>query len=76
MVEKIRDASDDIDFGMMWRLLPKNIEAEKQRFRVESPEADKLVWQMQTAVFSDDIDLFFRQISGRAVESIHTLPLV
>lgn len=76
MVEKIRDASNDIDFGMAWRLLPKNIYQEKKRFSLENSGADKLLWQMQTAAFSDDIDLFFRQISGKPVENAHSLPLI
>lgn len=76
LMEKIRDASDDIDFGMLWRLLPKNIEVERSRFKVENEEGDKLLWKMQTAAFSDDIDLFFRQISGRLLDTAQSLPLV
>lgn len=76
LIEKIRDASDDIDYGMLWRLLPKNIEVEKNRFNVENEEGDKLLWKMQTAAFSDDIDIFFRQISGRPLDTAQSLPLV
>lgn len=76
LVEKIRDASDDIDFGMLWRLLPKNIAVERASFNVENKEADKLLWTTQAAAFSDDIDLFFRQISGWPLENTQSLPLV
>lgn len=76
LVEKIRDASDDIDFGMLWRLVPKNIAVERASFSVENKEADKLLWTTQAAAFSDDIDLFFRQISGWPLENSQSLPLV
>jgi len=76
LVEKIRDASNDIDFGMLWKLLPKNIDLEKEKFNVENKEADKLLWKMLTAAFSDDIDLFFRKISGWPLDNAQSLPLV
>lgn len=76
MIEMVRDSSKDIDFGMLLRLLPKNIELEKRRFQVENTEAEKLLWNMQRAMFSDDIDMFFRQISGRPVGVANSIPLI
>lgn len=76
MIELIRNSSADIDFGMLLGFLPKNIEYEKRKFQVENQEAERLLWNMQRATFSNDIDTFFRQISGRPIEGSSEVPLV
>lgn len=76
MIELIRNSSAEIDFGMLLGFLPKNLEYEKRRFQVENQEAERLLWNMQRATFSNDIDTFFRQISGRPIEGSSDVPLV
>lgn len=74
LIETIRNKSDDIDFGLLCNLLPKNIEYEKRRFHVNF-DVDHSDLYPRGLVFSDDIDQFFKQLSD-AVPKDENIPLI
>lgn len=76
MIKCIRERVDDIDFGLLSRFLPKNLELESQRFHIDYP-ADYEQLYSRGSVFSDDIDQFFKQLSGSIPKSDPSfIPLV
>lgn len=76
LIKCIRERVDDIDFGLLSRFLPKNLELEKQRFHIDYP-ADYGQLYSRGSVFSDDIDHFFKQLSDSIPRNETTyIPLV
>lgn len=76
LIRIIRNQSD-LDFSMMCKLLPKNLDYEKERFRCDNAGTEPLVSMMNASVFSNDIDQFFRQLSDVVVPFVeNSVPLV
>lgn len=74
LIETIRKRADDIDFGLLCHFLPKNLNLEKQRFKVGF-EVDRSHLYPRGFSFSDDIDNFFKQISGSSSKE-QMIPLI
>lgn len=74
LIETIRKRADDIDFGLLCHFLPKNLDVEKQKFSVDF-EVDRSQLYPKGFSFSDDIDNFFKQISGSSSKE-DLIPLV
>lgn len=74
LIETIRKRADDVDFGLLCNFLPKNLDMEKQKFNVDF-EVDRSQLYPKGLSFSDDIDNFFKQISGSLTKE-EMIPLV
>lgn len=76
LIRTIREKAEDIDFGLLCKFLPKNLEAEKQRFHIDF-EADQGHIYPRGRLFSDDIDYFFKQLSDSIPSNgTDTIPLI
>lgn len=65
MIAILKDSDKDtVDFGMLWKLLPKNLEYENKRFTFEQNDSELLsVMRSQKGLpFSEDIDRFLQQL--------------
>ncbi|EEQ41808.1 hypothetical protein EJF18_80006 [Clavispora lusitaniae] len=83
MIQMAKDlsASKKIDFGLSSRLLPKNLDKEKSRYTIENREGDKLLLEAEKrgALFSNDIDMFFRKLSDSPFlqePDMHSIPFI
>lgn len=62
LVRIVRDHADEIDFGLLQKLLPKNLEKESQRFHIDN-EMEQLLPPKSASFLSGDIDCYFRQVA-------------
>lgn len=74
-------ASGDIDLGLSFRLLPKLVDVERNRYQIPNPEADRLLAAVENrnAMISADLDDLFRKWSDlpcSSDQSMHSLPLI
>lgn len=69
------DGGKSVDFGMLLNLLPKNVAYEKKRFAYDHTSELDLLLDRRLS-FSDDIDRFFRLLSGNSDSKVASVPLV
>lgn len=69
MIETLKNAgTESIDFGMLWKLLPKNLEFENNRFSLEQNDKGlrSFIQSQKGHPFSADIDRFLQLLDDMA----------
>ncbi|KAM9926703.1 hypothetical protein OXX80_010512 [Metschnikowia pulcherrima] len=76
MIKTVRENADGIDFGLSWKILPKNLGKERERFHFDH-EADRIMFHQSGSILSGDIDFYFRHLGQTFSETnARNVPLV